>query len=219
MIKICLLGLTLLAVTYCNLGIVSDASDSTVAAAFSCMAKGGYPTGAISVASSPTQIQIDSAGLANLGKARNAFTKVFLTFFSCRGRDPVKQVDEFVKKISKDLYDIVYVYLGQESLWYQCSPTGYTNQQNCDYMHSLLAQFKKYNINTGIASDEGKWAAQCGTVCNDVGTYPLYWTPQADSNPSFATFKPFGGWKAPAVKVYEWSAKVCGAEVDLLYYP
>lgn len=85
-------------------------------------------------------------------------------------------------------------------------------------MHKLISTFEKtYGIKVGVAAEAAKWTDQCATACNDVGTYPLYWTPTADNDPSFNNFKPFGGWKTPTVKVYQWSAKVCGAEVDLTY--
>lgn len=113
MIKTCLLGLLLLTVANSTLGAAADVTDTSAASAFPCLVKGGYTTGVITVASSPTAVQVDAAGLQNINKAKNSFTKVALTFSTCRARDPVKQVDEFVKKISKDLFDIVYVYLGQ----------------------------------------------------------------------------------------------------------
>jgi hypothetical protein len=113
MIKTTILILGILTISNSTLGIVSDISDSTTAAAFPCIFKAGYADTTIGVSSTPTAIQIDATGLQILSKARNAFTRVGLGFFTCRGRDPVKQVDEFTKKISKSLYDIVWVYLGQ----------------------------------------------------------------------------------------------------------
>lgn len=205
MIKTTIFIFAIVVVSNCTLGVVTDITDSNTATAFPCIVKGGYTDVTIGVSSSPTQIMVDTTGIQNLNKAKNAFTKVSLAFFSCRGRDPVKQVDEFVKKVSKDLYSQIWVYLGQESLWYQCSPSSFNAQQNCDYMHTLLNQFKKYNVTVGIASEESKWSDQCSNVCNDLGSYPLYWTPNADNIPSFSNFKPFGGWKTPAVKVYQWS--------------
>lgn len=86
-------------------------------------------------------------------------------------------------------------------------------------MHQVLAQFKKYNVTAGVASDETKWNEQFASTCADLGSSPLYWVPTADNTPSFSNFKPFGGFKTPAVKVYQWGAKVCGAEVDLSYRP
>ena len=94
------------------MGIVSDLYVNNTDA-FASIFNAGYIGNTISVSSTPTAIQIDATGLQILNKARNTFTRVGLGFFTCRGRDPVKQVDEFTKKISKSLYDIVWVYLGQ----------------------------------------------------------------------------------------------------------
>ncbi len=104
MIKTTILVLTILSVSFCTLGVVVDVTDTTTATAFPCIAKAGYPDATITVSSSPTQIMVDATGTQNLNKAKNSFTKVSIAFFSCRGRDPIKQVDEFVKKISKDIY-------------------------------------------------------------------------------------------------------------------
>lgn len=219
MIKSSVLILTILTITNCTLGIVSDPTDNTTVAAYACIAKAGYTDNTVGISSSPTAIQIDAAGLTNLNKARNSFNRVTIGFYTCRGRDPVKQVDEFVKKVPKNLYDLVWLYLGQESLWYQCSPSSYTAPQNCDYMHALINEFKKNGISVGVASDESKWKDQFQTYCGDIGTLPLYWTPTADNDPSFSKFKAFGGWQQPAVKVYQWGFKVCGVENDLTYRP
>lgn len=93
MIKTTILILTALAVSNCTLGVVSDVTDTTTVSAFSCIAKAGYPDVTIQLSSNPTQIMVDATGIQNLNKARNSFTRVSLAFFSCRGRDPIKQVD------------------------------------------------------------------------------------------------------------------------------
>ena len=38
-----------------------------------------------------------------------------------------------------------------------------------------------------------------------------------DNDPSFNDFRPFGGWKKPAMKQYSANKRICGATVDLNY--
>jgi hypothetical protein len=223
MIRKGLLLLTILALSNCTLGVVSDVTDTGVANAAGCIVKAGYTDNTLGVSSSPTAILIDNTGLANLNKSRTAFSQVNIAFFTCRGRDPIAQADNFLNKISKKLFDNVWVYLGQESLYYQCSPSSYTPAQNCDYMRAIISEFKKNGVNVGIASNAETWKDQFGTFCGDLGaSLPLYWVPDQDNNPSFAGFKPFGGWQTPAVKVYKWGSSIAscaGVNVDLSYRP
>mgnify|MGYP006995471008 CR=1 FL=1 len=93
MIKTTILVLTVLAVSNATLGVSVDISDTGAANSFACMSKASYPEATIGVSSSPTQVMVDTTGVANLNKAKNAFTKVSISFFSCRGRNPVQQVD------------------------------------------------------------------------------------------------------------------------------
>lgn len=104
MIKTIILALAILSVSFCTLGVVADISKEEAAAAFQCIAKAGYQDATINILSSPTGIAVDEAGTRNLIKAKNSFIKVSIGFYSCRGRDPIEQVDEFVRKISKDIY-------------------------------------------------------------------------------------------------------------------
>ncbi len=216
MIKSTILILAILTACHCTLGVVTDISYSSATSAYACIVQSGRTEITVGISSSPTAVVVDAAGLQLLTKARNTFTKVSLAFYSCRGRDPIKQVDEFVKKVANNLYNQVYVYLGQESLWYQCSPSSYTPQQNCDYMKQMTAQFKKYNVTVGIATDEKTWGEQCANACNDVGTFPLFWT-AGDKTASFSNWKTFGGWKNPDVKLYDYGVQVCGVSLDLIY--
>lgn len=93
MIKLFFTLLSVFAIGSCTLGIVSDVSDSPTATAFPCIVRGGYSSASIMVSSNPTQIMVDTTGIQNINKAKNSFTKVYLAFSSCRGRDPIKQVD------------------------------------------------------------------------------------------------------------------------------
>jgi len=40
-----------------------------------------------------------------------------------------------------------------------------------------------------------------------------------DESKSFGDFSPFGGWSKPSIKQYAGDATVCGAGVDLNWYP
>ena len=45
------------------------------------------------------------------------------------------------------------------------------------------------------------------------------WYAHYDGSPSFGDFSPFGGWSSPAIKQYQGDASICGAGVDLNWYP
>jgi hypothetical protein len=40
-----------------------------------------------------------------------------------------------------------------------------------------------------------------------------------DDEPSFADFRPFGGWTKPAFKQYHGTTTICGAGIDKNWYP
>lgn len=43
--------------------------------------------------------------------------------------------------------------------------------------------------------------------------------PDYDGVPNFNSFSPFAGWTSPAMKQFQGDASVCGADVDLSWYP
>ena len=54
----------------------------------------------------------------------------------------------------------------------------------------------------------------CPGVANVQLSYAHY-----DGSASFSDFKAFGGWTKPAIKQYKGDTTLCGAGVDLNYYP
>ena len=45
------------------------------------------------------------------------------------------------------------------------------------------------------------------------------WYAHYDNNPSSSDFRAFAGWSKPAIKQYGGTGSLCGAGVDLDWYP
>ena len=56
------------------------------------------------------------------------------------------------------------------------------------------------------------------TSCTSVASVQL-WYAHYDNNPSFSDYRQIGGWSKPNIKQYKGDTTLCGAGVDLNYYP
>jgi len=85
----------------------------------------------------------------------------------------------------------------------------------------LIAALKVKGKKVGIYASHYMWGTIFGsfTACPQASTNTPLWYAHYDSNPSFADFAEFGGWKTPTIKQYSGTSSLCGASVDRNWHP
>lgn len=120
-----------------------------------------------------------------------------IVYVPCRGRSPALQVQDFIKKIPKQLYDTVWLYANADSVDEICQWDEQNLQQNVRIMIDFVTQFTKNGIKLGFLASEEYWENMFGG-CLLFKDFPLFWYPEQPNNtPSFEDFKSFADWKTP----------------------
>lgn len=84
-------------------------------------------------------------------------------------------------------------------------------------MQEYAVEFKKNGFNVGIISNQEDYNDFLGK-CDWTASERLFWDPKMpNDDPSFADFKPFGGWHRPSRKLYHYVLSVCGEIVSAAY--
>ena len=94
------------------------------------------------------------------------------------------------------------------------------HSSNCQYIGELLSAVKARGKRPGIYASSYMWTQILGAAgaCQNYRGEPL-WYAHYDGRQTFDDFKGFGGWVKPNIKQYAGTTSVCGASVDLNYYP
>lgn len=90
--------------------------------------------------------------------------------------------------------------------------------RNQAFISTLASTLKAKGARVGIYTNYYNWESIVGLDWSDMKEHPL-WYAHYDDDASFKDFERFGGWDSPAMKQYAGSTDVCGASVDLNYYP
>ena len=87
-------------------------------------------------------------------------------------------------------------------------------------MTELVNAVKARGKTPGIYASYYMWEEIMGspTACTGLGNVGL-WYAHYDGVANFNDFKPFGGWTKPNIKQYSGTTTLCGAGVDLSWYP
>lgn len=163
---------------------------------------------------------VDPTVKMNIQNAQDAgifFTDVYM--FPCRGKSPVAQANELIDYLNDT--DFGYLWVDVETNPSPgCSWAASTPEDNCAFLEQLVNQIALRGKPPGIYASNFMWNQIMGssTACQKFKSYPL-WYPHYDKLQTFDDFVPFGGWTKPNYKQYQGSTDVCGASVDLNWYP
>ena len=206
--------LLIIQLALCYKGV--DVSQLYHQSVYECLKKDGYsfsvPRGYHSYGG------IDNNAVANLQNAKAAGLNTDVYLFPCRSKNPASQVSEMMGGIPSNLYGMIWLDI-------ETNPStgcGWSNDHNsnCVFLTELTNAVKAKGKKVGIYASSSMWTSIFGSTkaCSDVAFAPL-WYAHYDKVASFNDFAPFGGWSKPNIKQYQGSASLCGATVDLNYYP
>eukprot|EP00919_Chromeraceae_sp_WS-2016_P072636 GHVR01171710.1.p1 GENE.GHVR01171710.1~~GHVR01171710.1.p1 ORF type:complete len:126 (-),score=7.27 GHVR01171710.1:4210-4587(-) len=101
-----------------------------------------------------------------------------------------------------------------------CSWSGHTGTTNCQFLTDIIHRIKAKGKKPAIYATRYMWQSIFGsfTACASVASEQL-WYAHYDGKPSFSDFVGFGGWSKPNIKQYIGDTTLCGAGVDMNYYP
>lgn len=159
MIFVVLIFLALLAKGESTLGVVFRLQQNEQTLAYQCLLQSGYTQVTEVIFSGAKQIYVTS--IENLYKAKNVLSNADMEFVTCRGRDPVEQVKQFMLTIPSQLYSTVWL-IPWQPFPPECSINGFTPQQNCDYLQKLITQFTKNKVRAGIVANSQSWNSFAG---------------------------------------------------------
>jgi GH25 family lysozyme M1 (1,4-beta-N-acetylmuramidase) len=163
---------------------------------------------------------VDSHAVSNLQNAHAAgIPYVDTYFFPCRGKSASAQVTEFFSGVPSSLYGMVWLDI-ETNPSSGCSWSGHDAASNCAYVQELVNAIKAKGKNPGIYASIYMWESIMGSrgACTGVAGQPL-WYAHYDNNPSFSDYSTIGGWSKPAIKQYQGDTTLCGAGVDMNWYP
>jgi len=178
---------------------------------FSCIHGKGYEFAIIRGYQSGGRV--DPNVVSNIRNARSAgFKYVDVYLFPCVPcNNPSTQAQDLVNAIRGHNYGTVWVDIEN----YRWSSNKDSNQR---FITEMVNELKRLGQTVGIYSSYYNWEEITGISWTGVSDLPL-WYAHYDYSPSFSDFRSFGGWSKPAIKQYEGNQRVCGAGVDLNYYP
>ena len=206
--QLCFVGMSVLGVDISQLFSVST---------YQCMKNNGVrfaiPRGYCSFGG------VDSHVKENLANAKSAGLITDIYMFPCRSKDPSTQVSQMMSAISGSLYGMVWIDV-ETNPSPGCSWSGHSGSSNCDYVNQIAAAIKKNGKNVGIYASSYMWQTIMGSTgaCTSANAHQL-WYAHYDGSASFSDYKQIGGWSKPSIKQYKGDTTLCGAGVDLNYYP
>lgn len=161
---------------------------------------------------------VDNNALQNLKALKNLGLKTDIFMRSCRGRDPIQQVNTMMDSLPTNYYDTVWIYV-ERNTNPSCDWAAYTEQTNCAYVNSLAQAIQNRGKNVGFYSSVQDWTYAFKNVnaCPGMSKYPI-WYQYADDIPSFSNFRSFGGWNQPSMKRYSVNYNWCGTESTSLNF-
>lgn len=213
---------TLLIIAACLIAAVFavkgvDVSQPFSSATYSCMKNNGVEFAIIRGYCSYGGI--DSRAVEGLNAARSVGLITDIYMFPCRGKSATAQVNEMMAGIPNNLFGMVWIDV-ETNPSSGCQWTGHDAASNCAFVQETINAIKAKGKNPGIYASVYMWESIMGSrnACPGVASQQL-WYAHYDNSPSFGDYTPFGGWSKPSIKQYQGDTTLCGAGVDMDYYP
>ena len=153
--------------------------------------------------------RLDSNIKANLKNAKEGgINSVDLYMFPCVPcGNPEGQVDQIIDGLQGSTYD---------KIWVDVEKYRWSTSQNAnrEFLTKIIKRLEQRGAKIGIYSNFNMWTALLGSTWDCCSQYPL-WYAHYDYDPSFKSFKPFGGWKSPVMKQFKGSTTLCRGTVDI----
>ncbi|EDQ85402.1 uncharacterized protein MONBRDRAFT_21722 [Monosiga brevicollis MX1] len=198
-----------------------DVSQITLPAAWSCLKDNGYTFGIVRCYESVGQPDSNCPHtIYNAWDSGLAHVDVYM-FPDPSAGNPQAQVSSMVNYLAQ--YSIKSGGSPPGSfgmIWFDIEGTQYWSsdqQSNRDFFSGLVSEAKALGLSIGVYTSESQWSPIMGDWSGGA-SFPL-WYAHYDGNPSFSDFAPFGGWTRPAIKQYNGDKTICGAGVDVNWYP
>nr|BFD87085.1 hypothetical protein StreXyl84_64860 [Streptomyces sp. Xyl84] len=94
---------------------------------------------------------------------------------------------------------------------------GSSQSANAAFFADWVDGAKQMGVNIGIYTSKSQWNPIMGSYTGG-SAFPL-WYAHYDGKQTFNDFSAFGGWTKPSIKQYHGGVELCGASVDLNWYP
>ncbi len=156
---------------------------------------------------------VDSNVVANIKSAwAGGMKNVDVYSFPCVtcSKSAKTQVDELVNALAGSTYGMIWLDV-ENYKWHS------DKAANRKFIEDSIAAIRARGKTPGIYTSYYNWESIVGLSYEGMKNLPL-WYAHYDHNPSFSDFKPFGGWRKPAIKQYDGDKTVCTAGVDLNFY-
>jgi len=188
-----------------------DVSTRLTTSTWQCLKNSGKSFGVIRAYRSDGSVDPNApATVADAWSGGMAHVDIYM--FPCPhcSKSAATQVDEMANHMKNSRFGMV---------WLDIEGTQYWRDQNFNrnFFNQLLSQCQKHGFNVGVYSSASQWAPIMGSWTG--GSSRPLWYAHYDGIPNFNDFKSFGGWTKPAIKQYLGDQTLCGAGVDLNWYP
>jgi len=194
-----------------SLAVTGVDVSSALGSAWSCLRSNGYSFGIIRGYQSGGRL--DPNVVANIRNARAAgIPYVDVYIFPCVPcGNPAGQMQTLVRGITGENYGMIWLDIERLS-WSGDLTT------NRNFITGLINEGAALGKKLGVYTNYNNWEAIVGVSWAGAAHLPL-WYAHYDNVPNFNDFQAFGGWTKPNIKQYAGDKTVCGAGVDLNWYP
>eukprot|EP01116_Phalansterium_solitarium_P017426 TRINITY_DN4290_c0_g1_i2.p1 TRINITY_DN4290_c0_g1~~TRINITY_DN4290_c0_g1_i2.p1 ORF type:complete len:214 (-),score=80.96 TRINITY_DN4290_c0_g1_i2:160-801(-) len=190
-----------------------DVSQPTSTSSFQCMRNQGAEFAIVRAWESIGQF--DSAAPGSVAAAHAAgIPYVDVYMFPCPScGNPTGQMANLVNDLKSHGVSYGMIWLDIEGPQYWSSD----KQANINFISGLISQAKAMGVHLGIYTSESQWIPITGG--STIGAGYALWYAHYDGAMNFNDFSAFGGWTKPSIKQYQGTTSMCGAGVDLSWYP
>eukprot|EP00054_Salpingoeca_dolichothecata_P031787 m.264614 g.264614 ORF g.264614 m.264614 type:complete len:284 (-) comp28033_c0_seq1:44-895(-) len=211
--------LALVAATFATKGV--DVSQQTLEDAWKCLKGDGYSFGVIRCFESIGRADENCPHtIYNAWDGGADHVDIYM-FPDPTGASPSSQVGAMLDYLAKyKIHSHGTKPASYGTVWLDIEGTQYwhsSTSENVAFFNGLVDALAAHAQIIGVYTSKSQWEPIMGS--STAGSRHPLWYAHYDGNPSFSDFEAFGGWTRPSIKQYGGDKSICGAGVDVNWYP
>ena len=183
---------------------------------YQCFVRNGATFGVINAFTETGTL--NQYALQNLMELQKLGLNTDISMKTCRGMDPVAQVNKMMDSIPSQYYQKIWVEIVKNPTP-GCTWESYSATSNCDYLNQMIQAIDNRGKDAGVYTSVPDWMSIFNDIsaCPDQSDRPL-WYEYADNKQSFENYRSIAAWSQPTMKRYTLNYTWCGTQTTNLNY-